>query len=676
MNILIPDSWLRDYLKTDAKPADIQRCLSLCGPSIERIYGSGASTVYDVEITGNRPDMMSVVGVAREAATILPRFGIPASLVGDPYTEKISLPKPDKILPLTIRTDPTLNPRWMSLVLDAVSVSASPAWLRTYLELAGLRSINTVVDSTNFLMRAYGQPVHVFDYDKIGGHAMTLRASRTGETLVTLDGKRHTLPGGDIVIEDGAGNLIDLCGIMGGENSSVTEKTTRVILFVQTYNPSLIRQTSMALAHRTEAAGLFEKGLDTELVKPVLRKGARLIMELSGGKIASDITDIYPAPFKPYSVRTTVAKIHSYIGPLPAREIRSTLKSLGFAVTMAPDAVTVRVPSFRRDVTIDVDIIEEIARIYGYHAIAPVLPSAAPPMTLPDAQLHGEEEIKIRLRDWGYTEIYSYSMISEQLMHVFGLDTSRAYKITNPLSSEWVYMRPTLIPSMLSCIRENLKHTRDLSLFELSMEYTFRDHDLPDEQSVLLVAWTGHKFAQAKGLAESLFAMFGLPLPNPPKEEPKLHPWDNQCRLLLGTWGAVSEINRDLLSQLGISEPVTILWLRVSPLVAHARPTKTYIPIPKYPPIVEDLSFIVPERFAIGPLITALKSAHPLVVSVELMDVHKNSRTLHITYQDPQRNLTNEDIVPARKKLITVAKKTFGVTLKALEEGKEPGNPD
>ena len=324
MNILIPDGWLREYITTDATPKQIKEYLSLCGPSVERISTGKGETVYDIEITSNRPDMMSVMGIAREAAAILPRFGIDAQLPSDKWT-RLTRSSSSK-LKLHVTTDPELNPRWTSVIFDTIKIKPSPDWLKKRLELVGVRSLNNVIDITNYLMHAYGQPAHVFDYDRIENHVMILRSSHKGETLTTLDGKTHTLPGGDIVIEDGSGKLIDLCGIMGGENSAITPDTKRVVLFLQTYNPERIRKTSMSLSHRTEASGLFEKGLDTELVLPVFLKGIQLMQKHAEGKLASAITDLYPEPYHPPTVGVVRKKIDSYIGVhLDTKEIHSIL---------------------------------------------------------------------------------------------------------------------------------------------------------------------------------------------------------------------------------------------------------------------------------------------------------------------------------------------------------------
>lgn len=691
MNILVPDSWLREYLKTKATPQQIKEYLSLCGPSVERVTkvarlpapdrppathgealragrdgGQGGDIVYSIEITSNRPDAMSVIGVAREAAAILPRFGIPAKLVNDPYAIKIinfiKLYKKDGVKKLSIKTDPRLNPRWSSIVLTGVRVGPSPLWLRQKLEATGTRSINNVIDITNYLLRTYGQPAHAFDYDEIRGAKMILRESKKGEKIVTLDGKTHRLPGGDIVIEDGAGRIIDLCGIMGGQNSSIKPTTTTVLLFTQTYDPTRIRKTSMALAARSEASSLFEKGLDSELSLPALIRGAELMEKLTGGKIASKLFDSYPKPYKPYSVTAPKEKISEYIGTsLPDGEIKKMLMPLGMLLSISKKNIIVTIPSYRPDIELDVDVIEEIARIYGYHNIPRKLPEGELPVVIPDPVLAWEHEIKVRLRDWGFTELYTYSMISEKLMDIFGLDTKKAYKISNPLSEEWVYMRPTLWPSVLSSIEQNLHNRSELRAFELSMRYIFRPSDLPKEKPMLLVGWTGHRFREAKGLGQAILALFGLKYQ--PIDKPKMLPWYSDTHLQLGEYGSVGEVNEQLLNRLNIHSPITVLELDIETLIKSAKLSKKYRPVSKYPPIVEDLSFVVPQGFQVSPLIDVLSRVHKLIESITFLDAYENKRTFRVTYSDPTKTLTVMDIAPIRQKLIEYAGEKFGASV-------------
>ncbi|MBI3577571.1 phenylalanine--tRNA ligase subunit beta [Candidatus Gottesmanbacteria bacterium] len=690
MNLLVPDSWLREFLVTKASPEKIKEYLSLCGPSVERMHKENGEVIYDIEVTSNRPDSMSILGIAREAAAILPRFGIAAKLVNNPYAIHST---PLKVQPLkgkklNIQTDSQLNPRWTSVVIDNIKVGSSPAWLKKRLETTGIRSLNNIIDITNYIMRAYGQPVHAFDYHQVlpknGIPTMLLRASKKGERVETLDGKMRVLPGNDIVIEDGSGRLIDLCGIMGAENSAVKSSTKTIVLFMQTYNPVNIRRTTMSLAHRTEAASLFEKGLDSELVYPSIVKGIQMVEQIAGGTVASKIYDIYPKPFKPYAVSVSKEKLMAYMGiSLRDTEIANILTPLGFKCkivipgsTRNPSSssragsrlkgrddtvITVQVPSFRRDIEIDVDVIEEIARMYGYHNIKPKLPSTEPPMVIPDPTLSWEEEIKIRLRDWGYTETYTYSMISEELMGLFGLDKKKSYKIANPLSNEWVYMRPSLWPSLLTAVKQNLNYQSELTLFELSMIYEYRPNDLPNEKPVLLVCKTGNSFYELKGLAETLLKLFGIE----EKAQPtKQYDWYSDRQLTYGAYGSLGEAHPRLLDKLTIKVPVTILELDFAKLVADAKPQKKYVPIPKFPPSYEDLALVVGPNTHIGPMIDALKTIDPLVVDVSLLDSYENIRTLHVTYLSPEKNLTTEDIRPIREKLLKVAQEKFNANLK------------
>jgi phenylalanyl-tRNA synthetase beta chain len=666
MNILVPDSWLREYLKTDATTKQIKECLSLCGPSVERIHTVKGETVYDIEITSNRPDAMSVMGVAREACVILPRFGIHATLVGDPYTTKYTLPAgKNTSLPLSVTTDPKLNPRWTSVLFDSVKIQPSPAWLVKRLELVGVRSLNNVIDITNYLMHAFGQPAHVFDYDRITHGVMKLRAAKKGETVVTLDGKTRTLPGGDIVIEDGSENLIDLCGIMGGDSSSITDKTTRVILFLQTYDASHIRKTSMALAHHSEASGLFEKGLDTELVMPVFLEGIQLMQKLSGGKIASSITDLYPTPYKAPTVTVLRTKIDSYIGtPLKTKEITDILTKLGCTVDVTDTKVVVQPPSYRRDISIDVDIIEELARIYGYHTIKGILPEGEPPMTFEEPILRREQLIKTKLSDWGYTETYTYSMVSKATLDLFHIDDTNTYAITNPISADWVYMRPTLLPSMLLCVKQNMPYEQDVKLFELSMTYAYRKNNLPLEESTLIIAVSGSRYGKVKGIAEAIFSVFGIEFPQ--MTEPATQYYQHGRSLRLGNFGQLGEIDPVLLGTIGITKPVTILELSVDQLVKHAAPTKKFIPIPKNPASYEDLAFVVSDNTYVAPMIAFIRTIDPLIRSVSLFDSYNTIRTFHITYQSDTKTLTTDDIAAIREKIIKRMKQKYNATLKTI----------
>src|SRR3989344_508321 len=346
MNTLIPDSWLKEYLKTQAKPSQIAKFLSLCGPSVEKVIKENGDFVYNIEVTTNRVDSIGVYGIARELAAILPQFGISAHFVELKINKDAIFSKKVKYLDALVDQD--LCPRFAACLIKNVKIKPSSATIQKRIKLVGLRPINNVVDISNYIMHELGQPVHTFDYDKISSHKMILRKSKKGEKITTLDSKMHTLGGGDIVIEDGAGRLIDLAGIMGGQNSAVSDKTKNVLLFVQTYNPVNIRKTFTSLSQTTEAAILFEKGLDPELVRLGTLRGIDLMEELTEGTAEKEVLDLYPEPYKPKTLRITVSFIEKKLGiSLKQNQVVKILETLGFGIRVNQDNLYIQVPSFR-----------------------------------------------------------------------------------------------------------------------------------------------------------------------------------------------------------------------------------------------------------------------------------------------------------------------------------------
>ncbi|MGB6882005.1 MAG: phenylalanine--tRNA ligase beta subunit-related protein, partial [Microgenomates group bacterium] len=380
MDILISDNWLRDFVKTDATAKKIAECLSLSGPSVDKTEKKAKDTIYHIEVTTNRVDSASVYGIAREAAAILPRFNIKARFL--PLRVKANQKFTKNVKYLDVKIDHKLCPRFTAILIKNVKTKPSPDYIKKRLMAVGERPINNIVDISNYIMHEIGQPVHTFDYDKIAGAKMILRASKKGEKITTLDGITHELPGGDIVIEDGDGRLIDLAGIMGGKNTAIDRNTKNVLLFVQTYNPVNIRKTYISLGQRTEAAALFEKDLDPELVSLAMRRGIDLFIKLTGGKPKKEVLDIYPKPYKAKALKTTLDFIKDRLGvDLSKQEISKILCSLDFEINWKGKELEVLIPSFRaKDISLPEDIIEEVARIYGYHN----LPSTLMTGVIPD----------------------------------------------------------------------------------------------------------------------------------------------------------------------------------------------------------------------------------------------------------------------------------------------------
>jgi phenylalanyl-tRNA synthetase beta chain len=609
MNILIPDSWLRKYLDTGATPGEVQRYLSLCGPSVERSHQEMEDTIYDIEVTTNRADCLSVVGIAREAAAILPRFDIPAKLITDPFAKRTKLQTAPVVDYLQVKVDPALCMRFSANLIKNVTVKDSPAEEISKLEKVGMRGINNVIDVSNLLMHELGQPIHVFDYDKIKNHRMTLRESRKGETITTLDGKTHILPGGDIVIEDGSEELIDLCGIMGGLNSSVTPETKNVLLFVQTYDGPRIRRTSMALAHRTSAAVLFEKDLPTESVLPTLEQAAKLITKLSGGKPEEIILDILKSDEsekivhldKPLHILAT-EKIGTEI---TKQQTKTYLTSLGFR--FKSDS-TIQVPFYRKfDVLISDDLVEEVARIYGYHNIPPVIMDGPLPPPNLDRTFYWENYVKTALKYLGFTEVYSYSLV----------DKDHGLKLKNALTLDWAYLRTSLLPSHQKIISENSGRVEALHLFEIANVYLPQTGKLPEEQSRLIVTASNTDFHIFKGRIEALIFDIGI----------------------IDLEPEISHIDNILYWEIPFSE-----------LSSEATNIKPYVPISKFTPIIEDMN--IPHKGNYITIVKQIKSVSPLIKKLELIDKFGDKLTVRITFHSNNEQLSTNEIAPLRDQIL------------------------
>ncbi|PIS15438.1 hypothetical protein COT62_03660, partial [Candidatus Roizmanbacteria bacterium CG09_land_8_20_14_0_10_41_9] len=516
MNIKITHNWLLEYLDTNATPSEIQEYLSLCGPSVERVEKVGNDYIYDIEITSNRIDTASVFGIAQECLAILPQFGKRAELKYNPLT-KYGFPsiqqQGDRTLKVKIEGN-RLCSRFAAIVLKIDSVGKSPEFMRKRLELVGIKSINAVVDISNYLMVSLGQPTHIFDFKKILHGSMRMRESLRGEKIQTLDEKEVVLPGRDIVIEDGSGKLIDLCGIMGGLHSSVTSKTKEILLFVQTYNKEKIRRTSMMTGQRTIAATYFEKGLDEERVEPTLSFGVELLKQFVNASIASVLYDIYPHPYKEGAVEFSLLDIEKIIGvSIEAKTSQRILKSLGFGIEDSNgETVRLRIPSYRRnDIDIKEDVIEEIARIYGYQNIPCVIqsPSHIQQPLETERLFTYQQKIKYALKHFGLHESLNYSLVSKILVESMQGDIKKHLKLMNSISEEIAYLRTSLLPSLIKNMKENEGKREELRFFEIAKTYHPRATDLPHEIYKLSIA-VNTSFYDLKGIIEALFREFHI----------------------------------------------------------------------------------------------------------------------------------------------------------------------
>ncbi len=651
MNILIPHSWLTEFLETDAKPKKIAECLSLCGPSVEKIEKSQDDWIYDIEVTTNRVDMMSVYGIAREAAAILPQFGYQAKL----KKQKSPDIKAKNMLDIKITNNSKLCHRILAIKLSKVILEPSPFWLADRLKKVGQRPLNNAVDITNYAMWELGHPIHVFDYDRIIGKKIIVREAKKGETLTTLDGIKYTLSGREVIFDNGKGEIIDLPGIMGTANTVVTPNTRNVLLWIESVDHVRIRKASMGLSIRSQAAILNEKQVDKELGLPTILRAVELFKKVTDAKVASRLVDIYPSPHKPTIIKTAKVFIDKRLGvSLSKTQIRNILNGLEFTVSWNKNNLAVKVPSFRaHDVSIPEDIVEEIARIYGYYKLPSELMQGKLPETLPNSPFSFENKIKHILKGWGGVEVYTYSMVPKEFIQ------KNALKLKNPLGKDSEYLRTSLRSSLIEAASKNSGEKEPFHLFEMANVYLPRrvpSGTLPEEKMTLAGIFSNYNYREAKGIIEALFSELNI-------SEKYLQ---EEAKGFLANQRVKITKNGRKVGQLGVLESGYIYYgFDIELLRAESSKISSFKPLPKYPPQIEDITLVLPSKTRVGEITRTIKSSNKFIKNVELTDIYQDAYTFRIWYQHPKKTLNDAEVEKIRIKLLNAVKKKFGATLKS-----------
>jgi len=648
-------------------------------------------TLLEVNVTPNRGDCLSHIGIAREISAIFRRPLILPDLSAAPSGHTIQ-----EVAAVTILA-PNLCPRYSARLVRGVTIGPSPAWLCNRLLSVGIRSINNVVDVTNFVLMEYGQPLHSFDFDTLAERRIVVRKADPNEKMTTLDGQERDLTPEMLVIADGEKGVA-LAGIMGGLNTEIQDTTKNILLESAYFEPRCIRRTAKKLALSSEASMRFERGVDIEGVLKANDRAALLIRELAGGEIVPGWIDQYPQPLAISPITLNTQKTSRFLGvEVSAEKAAEISRSLGLIATVkGKDLVEVIPPSFRRDLTRPVDLMEEVARIIGFDRIPVTIPTASSKSRKEPKTISVRRQIKEILTGLGFDEIVTYSFVSEALSSPF-LDPNSSrhspfVRISNPISEDQSVMRISLIPGMLTTVTKNwTQRNLDLRIFELGKVFSASPdlNTLPAETHRLCVLWTGKRnprshyfkpeqadFYDLKGVLETLLETLrvenvSLQAATPPSyfapdKYIQIHSQKDQI-------GEIGEISPQVRSLFDLKEMAFIFDLDVDLLIQKIQDIPQFKSWPKFPEITRDMALILNEPILwkeIQDEILSLKE--PLIEEIELFDLYsgkpipagKKNLGVRIHYRSPEKTLSDELVNAIHENLLKKVLEKFGATLR------------
>lgn len=671
--LTIPSQYVEEHKKDGIYILDHQDSFEL-GMDVREVLGINDALI-EFEITSNRPDCRSIIGIAREAAV---------TLGTELKFPKIKVNGSDEEMNFEIDIQTDLCKRYCGKVVKDVKVGPSPYWMQRRLIEAGMRPINNIVDITNYVMLELGQPLHAFDLDDIKYDKMIVKMAEEGEKFTTLDGVERTLTS-DMLVIGNQDKTLDLAGIMGGENSEIKDNTTSIFIEGASFAKENIRATSKKLGLRTEASSRFEKGIDINLAQMAVERACQLIEELECGRVLNGMLDYYPQKEEVQKVTVNPERINKLLGVnVPMDQFIKILEDLEFKCNLiASNKLELEVPSFRLDITEDADILEEVARIYGYENI-------------PAADLEGNatagiktenqkfiDKVKANAIACGLNEILTYSFVSPRGVDKINLpqdDEKRNFvKIMNPLGEETSVMRRTLIPNMLDVLSTNIAHkVEEASAFECGNTFT-PQNGLPVETKQLCVGMYGKEvdFFSLKGVIETILNNVGLKEfeVEPETNNLTFHPgrcakimYNNIC---IGTFG---ELHPDVIENYNLGQRVYVAEINVDLVFENLNLVKRYIPLPKYPSTSRDIALIVKDEVFVKQIEDIIKTnGGGLVESYKLFDVYKGSQieeghksiAYSITYRSAEKTLTDEDVAVVHEKILSELSEKLNANLRS-----------
>jgi phenylalanyl-tRNA synthetase beta chain len=689
-------NWLKDFVDVTASPDELASRLALSGTNIGGVETGPHGAVIDAEVSSNRPDSLGHYGIAREVSAV---YKLPLKAVSPKPAESLSAKASDAIR-VEIQS-PELCGRFTARVIRGVKIQPSPPWLKARLEASGVASINNVVDATNYVMLELGHALHAFDYDKVRDHRIVVRRSRASEKIRTLDGIERILAPGICVICDGDGvRAVGIGGIMGGADTEISFSTKNVLIECAWFDPITVRRATRALKLHTEASTRFGRGADLEMAELASRRCTELILQLAGGELLSGVVDVYPGKRAPRKILLTRAELLRVMGAdVPDKQIESSLSALGFAPVRVDQnrgaegsllaAWECTQPSWRAEVEREIDLIEEVARIYGLDRFPPRLPAARQGAArLPHYE--AETRLRERLIGLGYREILTIPHVAEDRDALFRPPDVQPARLANPLSEEAGVLKSTGLVTMAAALEWNLNRgQRNVRLFEIGRRYRLRGSEAV-ETPILTLGATGQ--AREKGLFDSprdyLFSdlkgdidALGVLSAGFTWSEANAA-WLNPARrgsvaLHNEPIGEAGELARRIADQLKLRQEIFLAELQLAPLYSAIRATKEsrkYEPVPRFPAVERDFSLLLADGTRFSDVSSAIRALGiPEIVSIEAVDLFRGknvaagqySLLIRVTFQSRENTLTEAQLTDFSGSIVSALEKQLGAHLRA-----------
>jgi len=656
-------SWLKDYVDIKMPAQELARALTMSGTPVEHMEKIGNDWRLEFEITANRSDCLSIIGIAREIAAVTgKKLKVPKDL--NNRIQNAATEGKDRKQKFQIKIkNKKLCPRYTGRIITEIKVGPSPEWMQKKLISVGLRPVNNIVDITNFLLMETGQPMHAFDLDKIKG-GVQIRKAEKEEKIKTIDNLDRILEEATLIIAD-ANSPIAIAGIMGGVDTEVSEETKNILLESAYFDAVSVRRSSRKLGLTSESSYRFERKIDPGMILPASNRAALMIKEIAGGEIGK-LIDVGAKSVLPVFVKFNSKKANAILGlNIPLKRQKGILNSLGFS-PKGKNSLKVEIPSFRRDISEDVDIIEEVARIYGYESIPVTIPKIVGHSKLMDKAGTVKDKIQNCLSSAGLNEIITYNLVSLEMLKKLSVDEDSLIRITNPLSREQEIMTKSLIPGMLNVINWNInRKNKDLRLFEIGNIYRKGEGNNLVEDLHLSVAMCGTAdnnwlsksrnitFFDLKGILIILAEKLGINLDFVPDNKISYFSASAFIRHKGRIIGSMGKINREILGKFDVDEDVYILEVVLNSIIKDAVLDKKFKSISKFPSITRDISMVCAKHVTAEALINVIKEASSdIVKAVMLIDKYAGKQIpdgfqgilYRIEYRDDSKTLTDKAV--------------------------------